>query len=48
VIDEITLTKPARSHFTFTQALTAAGGIGLTGAARPVAYARLRASAPAA
>lgn len=33
--------KPVRSHFTFTQALTAAGAVGLVGAARPATYARL-------
>lgn len=42
VIDEVSRTKPARSHFTFTQGLSAEGGIGLAGAARPALYRRLQ------
>lgn len=41
VIGAVQRAKPVRSHFTFTQALSAAGGVGLIGRARPVAYARL-------
>ncbi|MFT3967912.1 MAG: phage tail protein I [Sphingobium sp.] len=41
VINEVRRTKPVRSHFTFTQALEARGGIGLVGAVRPVVTARL-------
>jgi phage tail P2-like protein len=47
-IDEITLTKPLRSHFTFAQALDAAGAIGLTGAARAATFSRLTMAAAAA
>lgn len=42
VIAEIRRTKPARSHFTFTQGLQARGRIGLAAAARVVAYAHLQ------
>ena len=42
VIDEVARTKPARSHFTFTQGLSAEGGLGLAAAARPAVYARLQ------
>ncbi|WP_420142244.1 phage tail protein I [Sphingomonas sp.] len=48
VIAEIALTKPARSHFSFTQAIAAGGAIGVTGAARAATYARLQLAAPAA
>lgn len=41
VIAEVTRVKPARSHFTFTQGLTARGSIGLKGEVRPAVYARL-------
>lgn len=41
VIAEIRRTKPVRSHFTFTQALSADGGMQVVGAARPAAFARL-------
>jgi len=42
VIAEIRRTKPARSHFTFTQGLQARGRLGVIAAARPVAYAHLQ------
>lgn len=45
VIAEVRRTKPARSHFTFTQALSARGDIGLCAVARPAVYARLRCGA---
>ena len=48
VMAEVHRTKPARSHFTFTQGLTASAGIRLVAAARPAVFARLRAVAPAA
>lgn len=48
VIAEVARTKPARSHFTFTQGLSAAGAIGVIGVARPITYARLALDAPAA
>lgn len=41
VIEEIRRTKPVRSHFAFTLAIDATGGIGLVAAARPAVYARL-------
>lgn len=41
VISEVSRTKPVRSHFTFTQGLTALGRIGLIAAARPAVFARL-------
>lgn len=41
VIAEVTRTKPVRSHFTFSQALSAASGIGVVGAARPAVMRRL-------
>ena len=40
VISEITRTKPARSHFTFTLATTLTGGIGLIGRVRPLVWSR--------
>lgn len=40
VIEDVSKTKPLRSHFTFTQALEASGSIGVVGAFRPVAYLR--------
>lgn len=40
VIAEIDRTKPLSRHFTFAQALTAAGNVGLIGCIRPVIYAR--------
>ncbi|GLK49612.1 phage tail protein I [Brevundimonas intermedia] len=42
VIDEVARTKPARSHFTFTQGLSAEAGLGVAGGARPAAYRRLQ------
>ncbi|MDO9607218.1 MAG: phage tail protein I [Brevundimonas sp.] len=42
VIAAVERTKPARSRFTFTQGLTAEGGLGLAGGARPAAYRRLQ------
>lgn len=48
VIAEVRRTKPVRSHFTFTQGLTAEADIGVIAAARPVIYARLPCVAPAA
>jgi phage tail P2-like protein len=48
VIAEVARTKPVRSHFTFTQGLSAAGGVAVVGAARPTIYARLALDAPAA
>jgi len=48
VIGEVRRTKPVRSHFTFTQGLTADGRVGLIGAVRPVIFARLNCAAPAA
>lgn len=47
VIDDITRTKPLRSHFTFTLALQGAAGVRLAAAARPAIYARLPLAAPA-
>ncbi|MBV2149281.1 phage tail protein I [Sphingobium sp. AS12] len=43
VIAEVIRAKPVRSHFTFTQGLTARADVGVIAAARPVAYARLNA-----
>lgn len=48
VIGEVTRAKPARSHFTFTQGLSAAGHVGLVAEVRPTIYARLPCTAPAA
>lgn len=48
VIAEVQRTKPVRSHFTFTQGLSAAGAVGLVAAARAANYVRLSLSAPAA
>jgi phage tail P2-like protein len=41
LINEINRTKPVRSHFTLTAGLTAMGGIGMQGIARPIIYSRL-------
>lgn len=41
VIAEIRRTKPVRSHFTFTQAVAATGGIQAVAAVRPATLARL-------
>jgi phage tail P2-like protein len=45
VIAEVRRTKPVRSHFTFTQALSATGGLQLVAAARPAVVVRLALSA---
>lgn len=45
IVAEVTRTKPVRSHFTFTQGLSATGGIRLAAAARPVLLTRLSATA---
>ncbi len=45
IIDEVTRTKPVRSHFTFTQGLNATGGIRLAAVARPALLTRLSATA---
>ncbi|KAA0016675.1 phage tail protein I [Salinicola corii] len=45
IVDEISRTKPVRSHFTFTAGLSASGGVGIAGAARPIIYRRLSATA---
>jgi len=42
VIGEVSRTKPVRSHFTFTQGLQAAAGVGVIGASRAVVYRRLQ------
>lgn len=41
IIDEITRTKPVRSHFTFDVIQSGQAGLGLQGAARPIIYRRL-------
>lgn len=46
VVAEISATKPLRSHFTFTLAQRAQGGIGLRAALRPVTYTRLAVDSP--
>lgn len=43
IIGEIERTKPVRSHFTFTLGLSASGGLGLQGVARPIVYRRIQA-----
>lgn len=48
VIAEVARVKPVRSHFIFTQGITAAAGVGLIAAVRPTIYARLPCAAPAA
>lgn len=42
IIAEVRRTKPARSHFTFTQGVVAAGGVGVVAVARALSYARLQ------
>lgn len=42
VIDEVIRTKPVRAHFTFTQGLSAQGGLGLAAAVRVAHYVRLQ------
>ncbi|MPT48045.1 MAG: phage tail protein I [Sphingobium sp.] len=44
VINEVRRTKPVRSHFTFTQGLSADAKIGLRAVARPAIYHRLTAT----
>ena len=46
VIAEVSRAKPVRSHFTFTQGITAKASIGLIAAVRPTIYARLSCTAP--
>lgn len=41
VIEDITRTKPVRSHFAFTLAVSSRGRLGAVGVARPVIYQRL-------
>lgn len=48
VIAEVTRTKPVRSHFTFTQGVSAVGRIGIAGVARAAVYRKLTMQAPAA
>ena len=48
VIAEVRRTKPVRSHFTFTQGLTAVGGLKPITTARPALFRRLTLAAPAA
>lgn len=48
VIAEVSRAKPVRSHFTFTQGITAAAEVGLVAAVRPTLFARLSCTAPAA
>lgn len=48
VIAEVGRAKPVRSHFTFTQGITAKAPVGLIAAVRPTIYARLSCTAPAA
>lgn len=42
IVDEIDRTKPVRSHYTLTVGISAQGGLGLLGAARPITYRRLQ------
>lgn len=46
VIAEVARTKPARSHFTFTQGLQAAARIGVVAGGRVTVYRRLEMQAP--
>jgi len=46
VIAEVGRAEPARSHFTFTQGITARASVGLVAAVRPTVYARLPCTAP--
>jgi phage tail protein, P2 protein I family len=48
VIAEVMRAKPVRSTFTFTQGINASARMGLAAAARPIIYARLSCTAPAA
>lgn len=45
VIAEVIRAKPARSHFTFTQGLSARGSVGLVAVARPAVFARISCAA---
>ncbi|OLO05108.1 phage tail protein I [Salinicola socius] len=45
IVDEISRTKPVRSHFTFTAGLNATAGVGIVAVARPYIYRRLTATA---
>lgn len=45
VVAEVRRAKPVRSHFTFTQGISARGAIGLIGAVRPTLFARLQCAA---
>lgn len=47
VIDQVTRTKPLRSHFEFVQGLSASGSVGLIAAARVANYRRMTFEAPA-
>jgi len=42
VMDEVARTKPARSHFTFTQGISATAALGFAGAVRAAVYKRLQ------
>ncbi|QEM80212.1 phage tail protein I [Halomonas binhaiensis] len=42
IVQEVTRVKPVRSHFTLIAGVSAEGGIGLYGAARPVIYRRIQ------
>ena len=42
VINEVSRTKPVRSHFTFTQGVNVSGGVGIVAAARAAVYRRLQ------
>lgn len=44
IIDEITRTKPVRSHFSLNAGISLSGGIGLQGVVRPVIYSRIEAA----
>lgn len=44
VIAEVNLTKPVRSHFTFTQGINLAGRVGVIAAARVAVFVRLQAT----
>lgn len=41
LIDEVTRTKPVRSHFTFTEGIEFAGGVAAAAILRPATFARL-------
>lgn len=42
IISELNRTKPVRSHYSLTLGLSAAGALGLAGAARPITYRRIQ------